>query len=66
MTLFTDNPLERMMIQSAACFQIPGLRFLPVQGAIPLYRLLSETGTGETKRGAGTQKGGTLIDFSYR
>ena len=32
MTLFTDNPFEKMMIQRpcAACFQIPGLRFLPL------------------------------------
>ena len=74
MTLFTDNPLERMMIQrpcgrrdnAPPVFKSPACASCPYRGAIPLYRLLSETGTGETKRGAGTQKGGTLIDFSYR
>jgi len=62
MTLFTDNPFEKMMIQRPGggggtappapplpppgC-RFPGLRFLSVQRAAPLCGLLSETGTGE-------------------
>ena len=61
-----DTKTLRAARQCAARSQIPGLRVLSVPGAIPLYRLLSETGTGETGRGAGTRKGGTLVDFSYR
>ena len=63
MTLFTENPLEKMMVQrptgrrdsappvpkSPACMRCP---------YIPLYRLLSETGTGEEAHRAGTLKGG--------
>lgn len=55
MTLFTDNPFEKMMIQrpggrrdnAPPVPHFPGLRFLSVQRAAPLCGLLSETGTGE-------------------
>ena len=57
MTLFTDNPFEKMMIQRPGGRRdnappvphspFPGLRFLSVQRAAPLCGLLSETGTGE-------------------
>ena len=49
MTLFTDSPYEKMMIQKpedgkrdksppASC--PPALRGLPLSGAVPLYRVL--------------------------
>lgn len=69
MTLFTDNPFEKMMIQkpdgrrdnAPPVPYPPGLCFLPLQGTVPLCGVLSETGTGEKENRAGTLKGGTYI-----
>ena len=66
MTLFTNNPFEKMMIQKPdygkrACSLSPCLCFLPLQGTVPLCGVLSETGTGEKENRAGTLKGGTYI-----
>ena len=49
MTLFTDNPFEKMMIQRPGGRRdnAPPVPFLSVQRAAPLCGLLSETGTGE-------------------
>ena len=66
MTLFTDNPFEKMMIQrpggrrdnAPPVPHSPALRFLSVQRAAPLCGLLSETGTEEKGKRAGTLKGG--------
>lgn len=48
MTLFTDNPFEKMMIQkpngrrdnAPPVPYPPGLRFLPLQGTVPLCWVL--------------------------
>ena len=69
MTLFTNNPFEKMMIQkpngrrdnAPPVPYPPCLCFLPLQGTVPLCGVLSETGTGEKENRAGTLKGGTYI-----
>ena len=66
MTLFTNNPFEKMMIQKPDYGKrekslSPCLCFLPLQGTVPLCGVLSETGTGEKENRAGTLKGGTYI-----
>ena len=74
MTLFTDNPFEKMMIQrpcgrrdnAPPVFKSPACASCPYKEQTPCVGYLSETGTGETGRTAGTRKGGTLVDFSYR
>ena len=66
MTLFTDNPFEKMMIQrpggrrdnAPPVPQSPACASCPYKGQPPLYGLLSETGTGEKGNRAGTLKGG--------
>ena len=74
MTLFTENPLEKMMVQrptgrrdnappvpkSPACMRCPYKAQSPCIGYC-LKQVQEETG-----RTAGTRKGGNLIDFSYR
>lgn len=66
MTIFTENPLERMMIQrptgrrdnAPPVPKSPACMRCPYKAQSPLYRLLSETGTGEEAYRAGTLKGG--------
>ena len=65
MTLFTENPLEKMMVQrptgrrdSAPPVPNPRRVCCAYKAQSPLYRLLSETGTGEEAHRAGTLKGG--------
>ena len=62
---FTENPLERMMIQRPTGRRdnappVPQSRRVcaALYKAQSLYRLLSETGTGEEAYRAGTLKGG--------
>ena len=72
MTLFTDNPLERMMIQKpgdgrraagkiAARFHSPALPGLSLQPGAALYWVLYQKANREENRKA---KGGILIDFT--
>lgn len=75
MTLFTDSPYEKMMIQKPeetggreagqipARFLSPALRGLPLSGAVPLYRILYQK--VRKRQTAGTLKGGFFIDFTY-
>ena len=73
MTLFTDNPFEKMMIQkpdygkrekSPPELSSPRCAGCPYKGQSPLCGVLYEkTGKQTTDR---TIKGGIIIDFSYR
>ena len=69
MTLFTDSPYEKMMIQGREAGQIPArflfpaLRGLPLSGAVPLYWVLYQK--VRKRQTAGTLKGGFFIDFTY-
>ena len=70
MTLFTDDPFEKMMIQKPDYGSViirrlflPRLRVLLLQGAVSLCGVLyQKTGNQTTDR---TIKGGFIIDFSY-
>ena len=69
MTLFTDNPFEKMMIQkpdgrrdnAPPVPYPPACASCPYKGQSPCVGVLSETGTGEKENRAGTLKGGTYI-----
>ena len=69
MTLFTNNPFEKMMIQkpngrrdnAPPVPYPPACASCPYKGQSPCIGYLSETGTGEKENRAGTLKGGTYI-----
>ena len=66
MTLFTENPLEKMMVQrptgrrdsAPPVPKSPACMRCPYKAQSPCIGLLSETGTGEEAHRAGTLKGG--------
>ena len=72
MTLFTDSPYEKMMIQKPedrkrdksppASFS-PRCAGCPYRGAVPLYWVLYQK--DRKRQTAGTLKGGFFIDFTY-
>ena len=66
MTLFTENPLEKMMVQrptgrrdsAPPVPKSPACMRCPYKAQSPCIGYLSETGTGEEAHRAGTLKGG--------